>query len=297
MFKYFLTFSLLLLVLPQISASNDFWERRNAARDRFWEDRNTERDRFWQERNAAIKAQWANLRTISGTSLPDLPDSQKIKIVEISEIKTGENPDIEIMNILVGKGVNKERAADIALEIIDSVGVDAIREGQIIVSVDTAIALLQPQDDNFVSIESKGRFQTAPHSTNLKYMFPLKVPYRKTSDFGKRIDPITKEKGVQHNGVDYAAPRGSGVYAIANGTVIESAFNNINGNYVVIKHEDGILSYYLHLNEKGIANGRVVKAGDRIGRIGSTGRSTGPHLHLGIKKNGVWQSPEKLFRN
>jgi murein DD-endopeptidase MepM/ murein hydrolase activator NlpD len=102
-------------------------------------------------------------------------------------------------------------------------------------------------------------------------------------------------KPKHHDGVDYGTAKGNEVYAVAGGVVETSDFTDINGNYVAIKHADGITSYYLHLNEKGIAKGSAVEAGQEIGKVGSTGRSTGPHLHLGIMKNGKWEDPEKIL--
>jgi len=96
----------------------------------------------------------------------------------------------------------------------------------------------------------------------------------------------------KHNGVDYGAPEGTPVYAIAEGTVTGSGFDNSRGNYVIIKHANGLSSHYFHLSKIDITRGRVVNAGQKIGEVGNTGMSEGAHLHLGIDSNGTWQNPE-----
>jgi len=86
-----------------------------------------------------------------------------------------------------------------------------------------------------------------------------------------------------HNGIDYAAPTGTDVFAMADG-LVQLAGDNFyyNGNFVLIDHGQGLSSIYLHLNKLSIATGEFVTKGQKIGEVGTTGRSTGPHLHLGV---------------
>lgn len=112
-----------------------------------------------------------------------------------------------------------------------------------------------------------------------------------TSTFGSRIHPVTGARAF-HNGVDYRGSVGVPVYAVADGAVIQSAFSDGNGNYIAIKHSDNSQSWYLHLSQRGVKAGQKVKGRQVIGKVGNTGRSTGPHLHLGIKQpNGAWMNP------
>lgn len=89
--------------------------------------------------------------------------------------------------------------------------------------------------------------------------------------------------GAGHNGIDIGAPNGTPVYATAAGTVVSVGFNdNSYGKWVVIKHTDGYFSLYGHLSAQGVSNGQSVSIGQNIGRVGSTGFATGPHLHFTI---------------
>lgn len=111
-----------------------------------------------------------------------------------------------------------------------------------------------------------------------------------TGGFGYRRDPIS---GVRkfHNAIDVAAPRGTPVYAYTNGKVVTAGWGNMTGNYVVIDHGGGLRTKYLHLSSISVSVGQSVKVGQKIGGVGSTGYSTGNHLHFEVTKNGVAVNP------
>jgi len=112
-----------------------------------------------------------------------------------------------------------------------------------------------------------------------------------SSGYGYRIHPITGRRAF-HAGVDYASPTGSPVYSVAQGKVVVSGYDKYSGNKIAVRHSDGSTSYYLHLSRRGVNNGAFVRGGQVIGRVGSTGRSTGPHLHFGFKTPaGKWMNP------
>ncbi len=112
-----------------------------------------------------------------------------------------------------------------------------------------------------------------------------------SSSYGMRIHPVSGIRKM-HWGVDYRAPIGTPIYAVAPGVVVQSAYNKSNGHYVAIRHPDRYISYYLHLHRRSVSRGNVVRAGQIIGRVGNTGISTGPHLHFGFKQpNGRWMNP------
>ncbi|MCF0225377.1 MAG: M23 family metallopeptidase [Fibrobacter sp.] len=114
---------------------------------------------------------------------------------------------------------------------------------------------------------------------------------RVTSSFGSRIHPITGQR-TGHNGIDYGAPTGTVVHAVAEGTVTVSGYDPYSGNKVAIKHRDNSVSWYMHMHSRGVGVGAKVSPGQAIGRVGSTGRSTGPHLHFGFKNaKGAWINP------
>lgn len=122
---------------------------------------------------------------------------------------------------------------------------------------------------------------------------PLKFDPRITSRFSLRRRHPVLQTIRAHRGVDYGAPTGSEVVAVAAGTVISATYDNANGRMVRLRHASGYESSYLHLSAfaRGIRAGVRVAQGQLIGRVGSTGLATGPHLHYGLKKNGVYVDP------
>jgi murein DD-endopeptidase MepM/ murein hydrolase activator NlpD len=122
---------------------------------------------------------------------------------------------------------------------------------------------------------------------------PLKFEPRVTSRFSlHRLHPIDNVVKA-HLGVDYAAPIGSPVVAVANGTVLSAGFSGGSGNMVHLRHGDGFETFYLHLSAygPGIRAGAHVGQGQLVGRVGMTGSATGPHLDYRLKKNGVFVNP------
>lgn len=112
-----------------------------------------------------------------------------------------------------------------------------------------------------------------------------------TSTFGYRIHPITGRYTL-HNGVDYGSPYGAPVYAVAEGKVVTSGYDEFSGNKIAVKHSDNSTSWYLHLSARLVNAGAKVSPHQIIGRVGTTGRSTGPHLHFGFTDaNGHWINP------
>ena len=127
----------------------------------------------------------------------------------------------------------------------------------------------------------------------------LKAPLdftRVSSSFNpNRLHPIYKTKRP-HRGTDYAAPRGTPVYAAGDGRVIEAGYTRANGNYLFIQHGEGFKTHYLHLNRKRVKRGDRVKQGQVIGTVGSTGAATGPHLHYEFLVNGVHRNPRTVHK-
>ena len=122
---------------------------------------------------------------------------------------------------------------------------------------------------------------------------PLRVG-RATSGFGMRIHPIL-HKLKAHQGLDFGAPRGTAVYAAADGVLIAARKAGAAGNLVRVRHSEGYMTEYMHLQKFGtVTPGQRVTKGDVIGYVGTTGRSTGPHLHLGVRKGGTYLDPMQL---
>ncbi|MCB1051324.1 MAG: M23 family metallopeptidase [Acidobacteria bacterium] len=113
-----------------------------------------------------------------------------------------------------------------------------------------------------------------------------------SSGFSHRVDPFTRKRAF-HSGLDISAPIGTPVYAPASGVVTVQGLQGGFGNTIVISHGNGLETRYGHLSRFNTAKGRKVKRGDLIGYVGNTGRSTGPHLHFEIHKDGQAVDPLK----
>lgn len=132
---------------------------------------------------------------------------------------------------------------------------------------------------------------------NLQRQF-LKSPLasvRVTSTFGKRFHPVLHKMKL-HNGVDYGAPVGTPIRAVADGKVLWAGWKGANGRLIVLRHANGYKTMYAHLSSiaKGIRRGKRVTKKTIIGRTGNSGRSTGPHLHFGMTHNGRYVNPRKV---
>ena len=124
-------------------------------------------------------------------------------------------------------------------------------------------------------------------------VFPL-VSARLSSPFGKRVHPV-KKVVAHHHGIDLAAPSYAHVRSVSSGLVIFAGTHGGYGKLVTIRHDNGYLSLYGHLNEISVNLGDRLSAGQILGRVGSSGRATGPHLHFELRRKGKPVDPLKLF--
>lgn len=122
------------------------------------------------------------------------------------------------------------------------------------------------------------------------FCFPAPSYVRVSSEFGNRIHPILKVEQF-HSGVDLAAPNGSPILAAYDGEVVAADYNGSMGNYVMIDHGDSLYTIYMHASALYVSKGDVVTKGQQIAAVGSTGRSTGPHLHFTVRKDGEYVNP------
>ena len=127
------------------------------------------------------------------------------------------------------------------------------------------------------------------NSSSKKWLKPTAYSYV-SSPFGYRVHPVTG-KWTMHKGVDLVASKGTPIYASRSGYVTIATYHSTAGNYVTLNHQDGYTSVYMHMTHDVVSVGEYVKAGELIGYVGSTGRSTGPHLHFGITYNGTYVNP------
>lgn len=122
------------------------------------------------------------------------------------------------------------------------------------------------------------------------FTWPAPSSHTITSPYGYRVHPILGTKKF-HSGIDIGASYGSSIVAASSGTVIAASYNSSMGNYVMISHGGGITTVYMHCSSLLVSSGQSVSKGQQIARVGSTGRSTGPHLHFSVMKNGSYVSP------
>ena len=123
-----------------------------------------------------------------------------------------------------------------------------------------------------------------------KMTWPCPAYTRISSEYGWRIHP-TLGVNKYHNGVDMAAPKGSDILAAFSGEVVAATYNSTMGNYVLMNHGNGYYTIYMHASKLCVTPGQVIVEGEKIAEVGSTGRSTGPHLHFGVRKNGEYVNP------
>ncbi len=123
-----------------------------------------------------------------------------------------------------------------------------------------------------------------------KFKFPLASYTRISDDYGWRTHPILGVKQF-HNGVDFAAPKGTAIYAAYDGKVVAATYSATMGNYVMIDHGSEIYTIYMHASALYVEKGDIVIRGETIAGVGTTGRSTGNHLHFSVRKSGEYQSP------
>ncbi|MBQ2745738.1 MAG: peptidoglycan DD-metalloendopeptidase family protein [Lachnospiraceae bacterium] len=121
--------------------------------------------------------------------------------------------------------------------------------------------------------------------------WPLPGYSRLSSYFGTRPNPFGQPTQEYHSGIDVPAPKGTKIVAAYDGEVAWSYYSSSAGNWVGIDHGDGIYTVYMHMSKRLVSEGDMVKKGDVIGLVGTTGRSTGNHLHFGVRKDGKYVDP------
>jgi murein DD-endopeptidase MepM/ murein hydrolase activator NlpD len=152
---------------------------------------------------------------------------------------------------------------------------------------------IENRNDTLSVLESQ-LFEQALKKKMMPTMLPVASPYN-ASSFGRRIDPFTGQMAM-HEGIDFLAEMGSDVSAAAAGVVQFAGFHPQYGYMVDIDHGNDLVTRYAHLSKLFVKEGDVVQRGRRIALSGSTGRSTGPHLHFEVRFRGVAQNPTKFLQ-
>lgn len=176
-----------------------------------------------------------------------------------------------------------------------------IRQGKYFGTPILLAALIEVNKRKFFIFKNSndGKYYNDKAKSLTSYFFKIPLTYRRISSkfTKKRWHPILKRYRA-HLGVDFAAPRGRNIYASASGRITFRGRKGGYGNVIKIQHKNGYLTLYAHMKsfKSGLKRGSRVKQGTLIGYVGSTGRSTGPHLHFGLYKNGRALDPFKVVR-
>ena len=125
---------------------------------------------------------------------------------------------------------------------------------------------------------------------NTNFIWPCPASGRISSAFGDRSSP-TEGASTNHKGIDIPAPSGSSIVAAADGKVVISTYSYSAGNYIMIDHGGGLTTVYMHCSQLLVKEGETVNQGQTIAKVGSTGYSTGPHLHFGVRSGGSYVNP------
>ncbi len=177
-------------------------------------------------------------------------------------------------------------------------GVEAVRVGQVDSNTARLVVEIAPNvllDPSHLKLESKqpGKWSmqlpetVAAVDLGSVASFVWPVVGTITSGFGWRIHPVTGEKTL-HKGIDIAAPIGTPIFAAADGVVTDAGWTDGGyGNIVELRHADGTVTLYAHANRVLVSKGQQVKKGEVVAEVGSTGRSTGPHVHFEVQPNGA----------
>ena len=153
---------------------------------------------------------------------------------------------------------------------------------------------VESRNDMLGVLESQ-LFEQAVKKKMIPTMMPVKAPYN-ASSFGRRIDPFNGQWAM-HEGIDFIADYGSPIAAAASGVVIFAGFHPQYGYMVDIDHGNDLVTRYAHTSKIMVREGDLVQRGRKIAEVGSTGRSTGPHLHFEVRFRGAAQNPTKFLVN
>jgi len=154
--------------------------------------------------------------------------------------------------------------------------------------IDRLAAQIQDRSEMLSAAENRMREKMVR-----KEFLPTTLPVagaRLGSSFGRRLDPFGRGNAM-HEGLDFVAPMGTPILAAAGGVVVNASYHPEFGNLVEINHGGELISRYAHLSSIDVTVGMAVRRGQPVGRLGTTGRSTGPHLHFEVKENGVALNP------
>lgn len=202
-------------------------------------------------------------------------------------VEQEKNEQVEAQNILEQKQNQIKSKQEEKQRVIDALSKDINELKKQEAAQEKAEQELKSQINSALKASTQ---QSVKYSGNGKFGFPLTSYTRVSSPYGYRIHPITGTKKL-HAGIDYAAPYGTSILAAEDGVVLTSGWNSGYGYCVTINHGGGYVTLYGHCSSLLVSAGQSVKRGQTIAKVGSTGNSTGNHLHFEVRINGSTVNP------
>lgn len=206
-------------------------------------------------------------------------------------IETEKNEQVEAREILEGKRGQIKAKQQEQQKLIDALSKDINELKKQEAEMEAAERQIQAQINAALG---KSDQKSLTYTGSGKFILPLASYTRISSPFGYRIHPITGTRKL-HSGIDYAAPAGTAIYAAEDGVVLTSGWINGYGYTITVNHGSGYVTLYAHCSSLIAKAGQKVVKGQTIARVGSTGNSTGNHLHFEVKVNGTAQDPAKFL--
>lgn len=203
-----------------------------------------------------------------------------LKQQEVESLINKKNADLAIYQKQISDGRNS----------LDELNQDIADQEQHIKNMEAEIR--KKEEEARKAAQKTGKTYNTVAIGNIKFIWPCPSSSRITSGFGDRDSP-TEGASTNHKGIDVSASTGSGIVAAASGTVTISTYSYSAGNYIMIHHGGGVYTVYMHCSELLVSAGQEVSQGQVIAKVGSTGYSTGPHLHFGIRVDGSYVNPAK----
>ena len=243
----------------------------------------SEYDREKMDEYIATKQQIAETKAILETEhaeLLELQEQTEAKHASVEELMVAKQAEIKAV----------EGKIDAAKEEVTDYQKDLKKQENSIKAIEAEIK--RQEEAAKKKAEASGQTYKTQSIGDIKFIWPCPSSGRITSKFGARTSP-TKGASSNHQGIDIGAPTGNNIVAAAGGTVVVSTYSYSAGNYVMINHGGGVYTVYMHASKLLCKVGDTVKQGQVIAKVGSTGYSTGPHLHFGIRVNGTYVNPSK----
>lgn len=226
--------------------------------------------------------------------LVTLQTEQKESIEKLIQLSEKKQKEVTSYNGLIAQ--NQQHADNLEAEIQAQEKAAAEAESRAAAEAESRrIAAEQAKEKKEQKQETQTRSQETPtlppyhsdrHTGTGSYSWPLPGHTYLSSNYGD-----TDGRSSPHNGIDIPAPAGTPIVAAAGGTVEWAYLSESAGNWVGINHGNGIYTVYMHMSAIGVSEGQKVSEGQTIGYVGTTGWSTGNHLHFGVRVNGAWQNP------